>query len=131
MLLTCGVSLMLAAVLEIETGTSYHCAVRPATNLTARIEVDGDTLVQWKGTMEFRDYFGHRFFVPVEGWGAKGRPIRIDAPATVGRLTVRDSEVINHLKEPLSFFEIRGKIGKLASENNTFIAAPGEVRDVK
>ena len=32
MLWSCGVPLMLAAVLEVETGTSYHCAVGPATN---------------------------------------------------------------------------------------------------
>ena len=73
-----------AASLEVETGTCYHFAVRPATNLTARIEVDGDTLVQWKGTMEFRDYFGHRFFVPVEGWGAKGTPLRVKLPEPPG-----------------------------------------------
>ena len=57
--------------------------------------------------------------------------IRVDAPATIGRLTVRDCKVINRLKEPLSFFDIHGKIGELVSENNTFIASPGEVRDVK
>ena len=74
------VPLLLAAVLDVETGTSYHCAVRPATNLVARIEVAGDTPVLWKGTMEFRDYFGERFFVPVEGWGAKGKPIRVKLP---------------------------------------------------
>ena len=73
-----------ATSLEVETGTCYHFAVRPATNLTARIEVDGDTLVQWKGTMEFRDYFGHRFFVPVEGWGAKGTPLRVKLPEPPG-----------------------------------------------
>ena len=77
-------AVLTAATLEIETGTSYHCAVRPATNLTARIEVDGDTPVQWKGAMEFRDYFGHRFFVSVEDWGAKGKPIRVKLPEPPG-----------------------------------------------
>ena len=69
-----------AAVLEVETGTSYHCAVRPATNLTARIEVDGDGSAQWKGAIEFRDYFGMTFSVPVDAWGAKGTPIRVKVP---------------------------------------------------
>jgi len=72
--------LVVAAVLDVETGTSYHCAVRPATNLTARIEVDGATPVQWKGTVAFRDYFGKTFAVPVDAPGAKGKPIRVKLP---------------------------------------------------
>lgn len=55
--------------------------------------------------------------------------IRVDAPATIGRLTVRDCKVINRLKEPLSFFDIHGKVGELVSEDNTFIASPGEIRN--
>lgn len=73
-----------AAVLDVETGTSYHCAVRPATNLVARIEVDGDAPARWKGTMEFRDYFGKSFFVPVDAQGAKGSPIRVKLPEPPG-----------------------------------------------
>lgn len=84
MLLSCGVPLMLAAALEVETGTSYHCAVRPATNLTARIELDAGTSTTWKGSVVFRDYFGKAFTVPVEGWGAKGTPIRVKLPEPPG-----------------------------------------------
>ena len=77
-------SCLLAASLEVETGTSYHCAVRPATNLTARIELDGETSAQWKGAVEFRDYFGKTFSVPVDAWGAKGAPIRVKLPEPPG-----------------------------------------------
>lgn len=78
-----GASIMplaLAAVLDVETETSYHAAVRPATNLTTRIELDGNTLARWKGSVEFRDYFGKTFSVPVDAWGAKGTPIRVKLP---------------------------------------------------
>ena len=66
--------------LEIETGTCYHSAVRPATNLTARIDFDSATPERWRGAITFRDYFGKAFSVPVDGEGAKGRPIRVRLP---------------------------------------------------
>ena len=52
--------------------------------------------------------------------------IRVDAQATVKRLTVRDCQVINRLKKPLAFFDITGKIETLKVENNMFTAAPGK-----
>ena len=52
--------------------------------------------------------------------------IRIDEPATVKRLTVRDCKVINRMEKPLPFLDVRGKVEMSTVENNLFIAAPGE-----
>lgn len=73
-----------AAKLEVETGTCYHAAVRPATNLTARIDLDAGAVTDWTGAIEFRDYFGKTFSVPVAGRGAKGAPLRVKLPEPPG-----------------------------------------------
>ena len=52
--------------------------------------------------------------------------IRVDEPASVKRLTVRDCNVINRMDKPLPFFDIRGKVESVTSENNMFIAVPGK-----
>lgn len=51
--------------------------------------------------------------------------IRVDPQATVRHLTVRDCKVINRLKKPLAFFDIKGKVMKAVVENNVFIDSPG------
>lgn len=55
--------------------------------------------------------------------------IRVDPSAAIGRLTVRDSKVVNRLDVPLSFLDIRGKVDQLVLENNRFVPSPGEVRE--
>lgn len=52
--------------------------------------------------------------------------IRVDAPARVKRLTVRDCQVVNRLDKPLSFFDVRGKVERFKAENNMFTDAPGK-----
>jgi len=52
--------------------------------------------------------------------------IRVDEPASVKRLTVCDCNVINRMDKPLPFFDIRGKVESVTSENNMFIAVPGK-----
>ena len=66
--------------LEVETGTSYHSAVRPATNLVARIDFEAESPVRWRGMIVFRDYFGKSFSVPVDGEGSKRQSIRVKLP---------------------------------------------------
>ena len=46
--------------------------------------------------------------------------IRIDAPASVRQLTVRDCRMANFMGEEIPFLEKLGKIGKLTCENNEF-----------
>lgn len=70
----------LSAALEVETGTAYHAARRPATNLTARIDVEGAVPARWTGSIQFRDYFGRTFSVPVDAQGAKASPVRVKLP---------------------------------------------------
>ena len=52
--------------------------------------------------------------------------IRVEAAATVKRLTVRDCQVVNRLDRPLAFFDLRGKVERLTQENNMFTDAPGK-----
>ena len=52
--------------------------------------------------------------------------IRVDEPASVKRLTVRDCKVINRMGSSLPFFDLRGKVETATVENNIFIASPGE-----
>ena len=52
--------------------------------------------------------------------------IRVDEPATVKRLTVRDCKVINRMDKPLPFLDIRGRVETATVENNMFVADPGE-----
>ena len=52
--------------------------------------------------------------------------IRIDEPATVKRLTVRDCKVMNRMEKPLPFLDVRGKVETATIENNMFISNPGE-----
>jgi len=52
--------------------------------------------------------------------------IRVDEPAKVKRLTIRDCKVINRMDKPLPFLDVRGKAETATVENNIFVAAPGE-----
>ena len=52
--------------------------------------------------------------------------IRIDEPANVKRLTVRDCKVVNRMDKPLPFLDIRGMVETATVENNMFVADPGE-----
>lgn len=52
--------------------------------------------------------------------------IRVDEPANVKRLTVRDCKIINSMDRPLPFLDIRGKVETATIENNMFIANPGK-----
>ena len=52
--------------------------------------------------------------------------IRVDEPAKVKRLTVRDCKVINRLDKPLPFLDILGRVETGTVENNMFVADPGE-----
>ena len=52
--------------------------------------------------------------------------IRVDEPATIKRLTVRDCKVINKMDKPLPFLDVRGKVDTATVENNMFVADPGE-----
>jgi hypothetical protein len=52
--------------------------------------------------------------------------IRIDEPARVKRLTIRDCKVINRMDKPLPFLDVRGKVETATVENNIFVADPGE-----
>ena len=52
--------------------------------------------------------------------------IRVDEPAKVKWLTVRDCKVVNRMDKPLPFLDIRGSVETATIENNMFIADPGE-----
>ena len=56
--------------------------------------------------------------------------IRVDPQASVRHLTVRDCKMVNRLKEPIDFIVGKDRISKLTLENNDFIAAPGEWKNV-
>lgn len=51
--------------------------------------------------------------------------IRVDRPATVRHLTVRDCRMENRLEQSIPFLKNEGRIDRLTVENNDFIAAPG------
>ena len=46
--------------------------------------------------------------------------VRVEKPAKVRHLTIRDCRMENLLQEPIPFVENRGEIGKLTLENNDF-----------
>ena len=71
------------------------------------------------GNLTVRNFVRDEHMLPVA-------TIRIDKPATVRHLTVRDWRMVNRLDEPLTFIDRRGKVEKLTLENNDFTAAPGE-----
>lgn len=52
--------------------------------------------------------------------------IRVDEPAKIKRLTVRDCKVINRMDRPLPFLDMRGMVEMATVENNMFVADPGE-----
>lgn len=71
------------------------------------------------GNLTVRNFVRDERMLPVS-------TIRVDKPATVRHLTVRDCRMVNRLDKPITFIDRRGKVETLTLENNDFTAAPGE-----
>ena len=59
--------------------------------------------------------------------------LRVDGPATVGTLVMRDCRMSNALGSPIPFLDIQGKVGRAVVENADFLPAPSDWtrRDVR